>query len=433
MSIHPPDDLPEANPVLAADDGAARPCIGPGTIAALRFDVSWQSDAARHRDCLFLPDIDFLRDQLPHPLADVVMNRGVGHRDSLGFGPGQLLPDHLPQRVLQLRGDQFDRRFLGRGPLAPRVGRFYPKAILMDVPNVPKGDRSPVRIVAADAEGITTDLNHPLAGKPLEVTVTVVDVMHGQPRPAGPGIELPSRLLDNGPGMQGRWRGRVTDFFADTPFARLDDAKDADFYTRTRLVDHLDSTAIAQISALYQRLIPPRSRILDLMSSWHSHLPATLRPDHVVGLGMNAAELAQNPVLNERVVHDLNTDPRLPFDDVSFDAVTCTVSVEYLTQPFAVFRELARVLTPGGIAVMTFSNRWFPPKVVRIWEQLHEFERPGLVLEYFRESGRFCDFNTWSLRGLPRPADDKYAHRIAQSDPVHAVWARRDGEPRVRT
>jgi SAM-dependent methyltransferase len=231
--------------------------------------------------------------------------------------------------------------------------------------------------------------------------------------------------------MQGRWQGQPTDFFADDPFTRLDD-DDPGFYERARLVDHLDTTAIAEISALYGRLIRPRSRILDLMSSWHSHLPQASRPDAVVGLGMNAEELARNPILTERVVHDMNADPRLPFDDASFDAVICTVSVEYLTQPFAVFREMARVLAPAGIAVMTFSNRWFPTKVIRIWDQVHEFERPGLVLEYFRESGRFRDFNTWSLRGLPRPAEDKYAHRLDQSDPVHAVWARRDGEPRVR-
>jgi len=187
-------------------------------------------------------------------------------------------------------------------------------------------------------------------------------------------------------------------------------------------VDHLDRTAIGEVSALYGRLIPQGSRILDLMSSWHSHLPASLQGGAVVGLGMNAAELADNPVLTERLVQDLNQEPGLPFANGAFDAVVCTVSVEYLTRPFAIFRDVARVLRPGGIFVVSFSNRWFPPKAIRLWEELHEFERPGLVLEYFLESGLYRDLETWTLRGRPRPADDPYADRLAFSDPVYGVW-----------
>jgi SAM-dependent methyltransferase len=397
----------------------------------LRFDVCWQSDAAHHTDSLFLPQVDLWRNDLPRPVQQAVMNKSAGYGATISFAPGQLVADRLPGRLLKLRADQFNRRFLGRGPLEPRRGRFYPKAILTTAYEVRGADRTPIRVVAADKNGFTADLSHALAGKDLEITVTVDAIADSDRRRDGPNMQIRSRLIDLGPGMQGRWQGQPTDFFADDPFTRLDD-DDPGFYERARLVDHLDTTAIAEISALYGRLIRPRSRILDLMSSWHSHLPQASRPDAVVGLGMNAEELARNPILTERVVHDMNADPRLPFDDASFDAVICTVSVEYLTQPFAVFREMARVLAPAGIAVMTFSNRWFPTKVIRIWDQVHEFERPGLVLEYFRESGRFRDFNTWSLRGLPRPAEDKYAHRLDQSDPVHAVWARRDGEPRVR-
>ena len=79
------------------------------------------------------------------------------------------------------------------------------------------------------------------------------------------------------------------------------------------------------------------------------------------------------------------------------------------------------MLKPDGRFIVTFSNRWFPPKAIRVWEMLHEYERIGLVLEYFLQSGAFGSLQTWSLRGLPRPADDKYADRLAASDPVYAV------------
>lgn len=119
------------------------------------------------------------------------------------------------------------------------------------------------------------------------------------------------------------------------------------------------------------------------MSSWRSHVPQNLKLDSLIGFGLNREEMLQNPQLTDHVIHDLNRDPSLPLIDNEFDAVICTVSVEYLIHPFEVFREIARILKPDGFFIVTFSNRWFPPKVIRIWSELHDFERIGLVLEYF--------------------------------------------------
>ena len=237
--------------------------------------------------------------------------------------------------------------------------------------------------------------------------------------------DLAGMVTDNGPGMQARWRDQPTDFWSDVPFIRMAAGPDDEFYEQPRLVDHIDRTATRQIERLYGRLMPRGGRLLDLMTSWKSHLPATLAPAHVAGLGMNLAELEANPLLGERVIRDLNLDPTLPFADASFDGAVCTVSVEYLVKPFEVFAEMARVLKPGARFVVTFSNRWFPPKVINIWQACHEFERIGIVLEYFLRSGRFAHLETFSLRGLPRPEDDKYAGQFPLSDPVYAVWGER--------
>ena len=125
------------------------------------------------------------------------------------------------------------------------------------------------------------------------------------------------------------------------------------------------------------------------------------------------------------MVQDLNLNSRLPFDSNRFDAVVCTVSVEYLVDPLAVFAELARILLPDGYFILTFSNRWFPTKAIKIWKELHEFERMGLVLEYFIRSGDFKNLQTYSLRGLPRPNDDKYFPDLWCSDPIYAVWGQK--------
>jgi SAM-dependent methyltransferase len=175
------------------------------------------------------------------------------------------------------------------------------------------------------------------------------------------------------------------------------------------------------IKALYGKYLQPGMHVLDLMSSWRSHVPESLPLGSLVGLGLNAEEMAENPQLTEYVVHDLNTDPRLPFEDRRFDAVICTVSVEYMTRPFEVFRDVARILRPEGLFIHTFSNRWFPPKAIKIWEELSEFERMGLVSEYFLESGSYDNLKTYSARGWPRPETDRYYPGLLTADPVYAV------------
>jgi SAM-dependent methyltransferase len=184
----------------------------------------------------------------------------------------------------------------------------------------------------------------------------------------------------------------------------------------------MDFQADAIITALYGRLLKPGSRVLDLMSSWNSHLPESLELAQVMGLGLNREELAQNPSLTDAVVHDLNHHPVLPFGDQEFEAVICTVSVEYLIRPQEIFQEVTRVLKPGGLFIHTFSNRWFPPKVVRIWTEVMEWERPGLVLEYFLRSEAYDHLQTFSARGWPRPVSDRYCQQVPLSDPVYAVW-----------
>jgi len=214
----------------------------------------------------------------------------------------------------------------------------------------------------------------------------------------------------------------------DDAFARGDERPDANFYAAKRMVSHLDATALATVEALVGGLVTEEAPvILDLMASWDSHLPASLKPSRVAGLGMNREELVANPALSERIIHDLNGDPRLPLGDDTFDVVLNVVSVEYLTRPEEVFREVGRVLKPGGLFLVIFSNRWFPPKVVRVWEDASEAERLELVEEYFRASGAFGHPGSFASMGLPRPRSDRYYASGVPSDPVFAVFAEKKG------
>ncbi len=170
-------------------------------------------------------------------------------------------------------------------------------------------------------------------------------------------------------------------------FARYDESPDESFYAQPRLVTHIDEGAIAAVTGLYREFFPPDGDILDLMSSWVSHLPAEVHYRCVVGQGMNMAELAANPRLTERLVHNLNATPTLPFDDDAFDGAGMCVSVQYLTRPVEVFREVARVLRPGAPFVVTFSNRCFPTKAVALWQSLDDQGHVELLERYFAEAG----------------------------------------------
>jgi SAM-dependent methyltransferase len=174
-------------------------------------------------------------------------------------------------------------------------------------------------------------------------------------------------------------------------FEREDESSDEVFYSQPRLVVHIDEGAIAALTQYLREVLPPNGDVLDLMSSWRSHLPEDVPLGRVVGLGMNAVELAENPQLTERVVHDLNADPRLPFGDAEFDAVLLTVSVQYLVRPIEVFGEVGRVLRPGGRFTVSFSNRMFPTKAVRIWRDGSDIQHIYLVARYLREAGCFTD------------------------------------------
>lgn len=172
-------------------------------------------------------------------------------------------------------------------------------------------------------------------------------------------------------------------------FTRYDESDDRSFYLYPRLTAHIDEAASAAVTRLLREAFPPGGRILDLMSSYVSHLPGDVRYSQVVGLGMNEDELRLNQQLDEHLIHDLNVEPRLPFADASFDGAACTVSVQYLTRPIEVFAEVGRVLRPGAPFVVTFSNRCFPSKAVRIWVSTGDHQHSQLVRRYFELSKRF--------------------------------------------
>jgi hypothetical protein len=193
-------------------------------------------------------------------------------------------------------------------------------------------------------------------------------------------------------------------------FTKLDSEDDEFFYEPPRLVCHIDDGAIAALTVFYRRVLPADGVLLDLMSSWVSHLPPEIDYKEVIGHGMNATELAANPRLSRWFVQNLNREAKLPLADASLDAAMICVSIQYLQQPVAVLREVARLLRQGSPLVVSFSNRCFWTKAVAIWRALDDEGHTRLVERYLRDAG-FARIET---------------HRLAEwvedvSDPMFAV------------
>jgi len=193
--------------------------------------------------------------------------------------------------------------------------------------------------------------------------------------------------------------------------ARLDERDDAEFYAQPRFVTHVDDAFRDRLTALYDDVLAPGDRVFDAMSSWVSHLPDD--EFAVVGHGLNGEELAANDRLDRWFVQDLNADQSLPPATDSFDAVLCAVSVQYLTQPAAVFGEFARVLAPGGTLVVSFSNRMFPTKAVRAWRETDMEGRADLVRAYARAGG-LDETRVVREGGAARGGDDPFYAVVAR-------------------
>lgn len=380
-------------------------------------DIKWQKYGIRHTERYFINGLNGWRDIQTGDILEKALHLEKGETISIPAVPGDAVPFVEKNKILKLMR-------MGQSRLTPwdRIlpGRFYPQGMITGISGIFKENINPFRVVDRQNDWLVADLNHPMAGIPLTVNIEAGEYSRTGAERGGSCRDWIGQAL-SGPGMQARHEALPTRFLYRGALEREDPSPDNLFYHTDRFVMHIDRNAHQRICDLYARYVTPGNRVLDLMAGWESHLPEDIEGVKIHGLGMNENELRKNRQLDDFSIQDLNREPALAFPDNWFDLVICSLSVEYLIDPAAVFRETARVLKPGGRFIVTFSNRWFPEKAIRIWKELHDFERMGLVLEYFLETDRFESLETLSSRGYPRPDDDRYAGNLKESDPVFAV------------
>ncbi|KAL6614622.1 hypothetical protein ACP70R_036892 [Stipagrostis hirtigluma subsp. patula] len=206
--------------------------------------------------------------------------------------------------------------------------------------------------------------------------------------------------------------------FKPEDFSRFDESSDTLFYSVPRFVTHIDDEAIRALTEYYSEVLPPSNTpgvsILDMCSSWVSHYPPGYKQEKIVGMGMNEDELKRNTVLTEYVVQDLNVNTKLPFEDNTFDVITNVVSVDYLTKPIDIFKEMRRILKPAGLAIMSFSNRCFWTKAISIWTSTGDVDHAWIVGAYFHYA-----------EGFEPPQAVDISPNPGRTDPMYIVYSRK--------
>ena len=392
-------------------------------LAALTFTLHWSDGSVAHEDEMHVDKFSVWReaDFLPTEIGAKIVGMCAGDSAQARLPAGEVTGAWDAARQVSGCSSRFDRAYRRGLEVEPRYGRFYPQGIFHGLQGIVREALEPARITALDEQTMRVDQNHPLARFPFKVVCRVDQVLPGSDRRGGR-CSSPLDDLLRYPGLAAPVQEGLDTRFGDAGhgMARMDERKDKLFYSNSRFVQHLDMRALETVHALYARLLPKEADVLDLMASYDSHLQGcSLQNLHV--LGMNAMELQANHAATAQVMRDLNEEQTLPFEDASLDAVVCTASVEYLVQPRRVFAEVLRVLRPGGVFILTFSNRWFPTKAINVWGGLHEFERVGLVAQWLQQTG-FDRRHTFSSRGWPRPESDPHSGETTVSDPVYAAW-----------
>ncbi len=386
--------------------------------AVLLLEVEYLSKHGQHCEYYYCPQVNLQDDLFTEEQLQRLCGLGPGESKVLESGFQPYIYD--PGAIAKVWRSQWRPPDTLEKKIEPRLGRWYPQGFISGRGGVFSPPTAPLRVTALADEHIEVDRNHPLAGRELQVSAYVQQVCEPAQHRGDGSTDWLHTALSGGPGMQISPANYAVDYSEPDGLQRKDDGDDALFYTRPRMVNHLDGQAQQHLHQFTAGVIDDDMKVLDLMSSIESHVTAS---PEIHGLGMNHDELLANPKLSRRVVQDLNRDPHLPYDDEEFDVVCCHLSFEYLLHPRRIMQQCARVLKQDGVVVLSFSNRWFPGKVTMLWQKLHEYERIGFVIACLQ--GAFNSARSISYRNWPRPADDPHYSKLQTSDPLYIVTAQK--------
>ncbi len=389
--------------------------------------ISWQTVDCCYNDWRYLPNINLWRDYLPYEIEHQLPGKTVGAMVRHEYAAGELVESFQANQLKQLSLKQFQPTQPEAGASLPQAGRFYSKDSFSGVDGIYQGNKFPCRVVGLTENSLSVDFNHPLSRQNMTLEFRIERIKASAAERGGRCNDIPALLCDYGPGMQASLPKQETVFRTPDAFTTQDGSDESSFFGTPSFEPFWDTTALSEVSSLYDDLLSDGMDILDLMAGAHSPLQeCSIAPASVFCAGLNPEELEANPICTQRQVLNVNEEHALDgFPDARFDAVLIHAAIEYVTRPDNLMQQVARILKPGGHIIISFSNRSVQGKVIRVWSELNEFERLALVLSYLRNTHSFHQFNGYSMRGRFRPEQDRLSDQLLYSDPVYAVWATR--------
>ncbi len=404
---------------------------------SIELTLSWSDDLVTYEDHYFLVKTNFWRDFYPAVL-DYQIKRSELHQTlEINYKAGEFfkgagLGEYEKHDIKNIQEYLFKPYVKGGDPLKAAlqhgiqasIGRFYPRGYIEGVAGCFREDMRPFRVLKKQDKSLEIDLNHPLMHLPLKLTATIIDIFDAQQQNGGRCTDIAELITYDGPGMQCLLPSQSSDYFSAMPFSRLIEDDDTLFYEKIESGDIVDLTAIDTVQNFYAKFIDNGAHVLDLMACEKSFIAAELNCT-ISGLGLMESELKNNQALSDYTVHDLNKVTKLPYQDQQFDVVVCSFAMEYVIQPFEIFKQVARILKPGGTFMVAFSDRFYKQKAIALWEDVHLFERMGVVLEYFRQSDEFSELLCESSRGKIRTEDDPFKNSNIYSCPMFMIKGKR--------
>lgn len=341
-------------------------------VGALEFTVSWQKDRINHEEWYLGRKFNAVNDIFPRGMREALEGKREGDSVTLTYEPRMCIPRHKDSLVRTIPMDRLRKKTIQGKPITLQLGRFYPQGHINGLLDIYPDTLTPFRLIGLDDDHFIADCNHPLATIPITIEARI---QYLEPRETGTYGSLShwrEATCDWGPGMQAMFGGIPTNFFHEQFFQK----QNAGEPSRA-----MDNNARDNLEALYARHIEP-------------------------GMSVYKDEI---DVLREQAN--------------SYDAVIFTQAFEYIENPVATLKAAADHLNPGGVVLIGFTNQFDATHVIQGWEDMHEFERMGLILEYLRQAGLDAEAGTYSHRNDWRDkSEPDFMEKKGISDPVYVVY-----------
>lgn len=343
------------------------------TIGALEFTIHWENDGVIHEERFLGRKFNAVNDIFPRGMRDALEGKKEGESVAFTYEPRMCIPRFKENLVITLGLDRLRKKTIDGRPIIPKVGRFYPQGHINGLVDIYPDTLTPFRMVELTDETFTADRNHPLANMTVTIEARIQYLEKLDSGTFGSLTHWREKTCDWGPGMQTRLNNTPTDFF--------------------------------------------------LPSFFDQHTPdnPVPNPPSVYGKAMdNFKAVAANHLKKAKRIHDFSHSSK---PDGEFDGAQCFHAIEYMTDPISSLKEIAAHLAQGAPVVIGFSNKYDQSKAIQGWQEIHEFERMGLVLEYLRQAGLDENAGTVSIRNDWRPKDDPlFLETRGVSDPIYIVY-----------